>query len=83
MLRSLLRILAPAFFLALVSLARGAEPVVELLWPQGAPGAVGQEDADKPTLSIWKPAADKWNGSAIVICPGGGYQHLAVDHEGK
>jgi acetyl esterase/lipase len=62
---------------------RAAEPKVELLWPQGAPGAVGTDDADKPTLTIWQPAADKANGCAVVVCPGGGYQHLAVDHEGK
>jgi len=76
MLRSRLRPLASALVLGLASIssAFAAEPVVELLWPQGAPGAVGQEDADKPTLTIWKPAADKWNGAAIVICPGGGYQ---------
>ncbi|MFN0053715.1 MAG: family 16 glycoside hydrolase [Planctomycetales bacterium] len=60
-----------------------AEPQVELLWPQGAPGAAGAEDRDKPSLTIWKPAADKANGCAVVICPGGGYGHLAVDHEGK
>src|SRR5207248_8244641 len=59
------------------------EPKVELLWPQGAPGAVGEDDADKPTLTIWPPPADKANGCAVVICPGGGYQHLAIDHEGK
>ena len=59
------------------------EPKVELLWPQGAPGAVGNEDGDKPTLTIWQPSTEKATGCAIVICPGGGYGHLAVDHEGK
>src|SRR5438552_4648574 len=62
---------------------RAAEPKVEFLWPSGAPGAVGSEEADKPTLTIWQPATDKANGCAVVVCPGGGYQHLAVDHEGK
>ncbi|MBI3862564.1 MAG: DUF1080 domain-containing protein [Planctomycetia bacterium] len=62
---------------------RADEPKVELLWPQGAPEAVGTDDADKPTLTIWAPPADKANGCALVICPGGGYGHLAVDHEGK
>lgn len=62
---------------------RADEPKVEQLWPQGAPGAVGSEEADKPTLTIWLPAADKANGCAVVVCPGGGYQHLAIDHEGK
>jgi acetyl esterase/lipase len=74
-----------AFLVLIVGarLPQAAEPVVELLWPQGAPGAVGNEEADKPTLTIWQPSADKVNGCAIVICPGGGYGHLAVDHEGK
>jgi len=66
-----------------VSVARAAQPAVELLWPQGAPGAVGSEEADKPTLTIWRPAPDKSTGDAVVICPGGGYGFLAVDHEGR
>lgn len=53
----------------------------ELLWPEGAPGAVGQEDADKPSIT-WYPAANP-NGAAILVCPGGGYRALAMDHEGK
>ncbi len=65
------------------ALLRAAEPKVEPLWPDGAPGAVGADEADKPTLTIWQPAPDKANGCAIVVCPGGGYQHLAIDHEGK
>ncbi len=69
--------------LAITSTVDAADPTVELLWPAGAPGAVGQEDGDKPTLTIWKAPADKWNGAAVVICPGGGYGFLAVDHEGK
>ena len=60
-----------------------AEPAVELLWPNGAPGAAGTDDADKPTLTVWLAPADKANGCAVVVCPGGGYGHLAVDHEGK
>lgn len=53
-----------------------------LLWPDGAPGAVGTEDVDKP--SLWVYPADKKvaNGTGVVICPGGGYGILAVDHEG-
>lgn len=63
--------------------ASAADPKVELLWPNGAPNAAGTEDADKPTLTIWQAPADKANGSAIVVCPGGGYGGLATDHEGK
>lgn len=60
-----------------------AEPKEELLWPKGAPGAVGTEAADKPTLTVFLPPADKANGAAVVVCPGGGYGFLAKDHEGK
>ena len=35
-----------------------------------------------PTLSVFRPAADKANGTAVVICPGGGYNILAWDLEG-
>lgn len=59
------------------------EPKVELLWPKGAPGAVGDEEKDKPSITVSLPAAEKANGAAVVVCPGGGYGGLAVDHEGK
>lgn len=55
---------------------------VELLWPEGAPGAKGDAEGDKPSLTIYLPEKDKATGAAVVICPGGGYGHLAVDHEG-
>jgi acetyl esterase/lipase len=78
-------LICAAFAVALnvTTLLRADEPRVEILWPQGAPGAVGNEEGDKPTLTIWQPSADKAVGCAIVVCPGGGYGHLAVDHEGK
>jgi acetyl esterase/lipase len=61
----------------------GAERKVELLWPQGAPGAKGDKPADKPTLTVFLPEAGKATGAAVVVCPGGGYANLAVDHEGR
>lgn len=60
-----------------------ADKPVELLWPDGAPGAVGMEDRDKPSITIWLPGAEVRNGAAVVVCPGGGYGGLANDHEGK
>ncbi|MBN2447087.1 MAG: alpha/beta hydrolase [Phycisphaerae bacterium] len=62
--------------------AFAAEPPVELLWPAGAPDAKGDTPGDKPTLTIYLPEKDKATGAAVVICPGGGYGHLAMDHEG-
>jgi acetyl esterase/lipase len=55
---------------------------VKLLWPDGAPGAKGTADGDKPNITIYLPPKDKANGAAVVIFPGGGYGHLAMDHEG-
>jgi hypothetical protein len=43
----------------------------ELLWPDGAPGALGKQDEDRPTLTIYLPPADKATGAGVVICPGG------------
>jgi len=56
-------------------------PVIRL-WQGQAPGAVGDGPADIPTITVYQPAADKATGSAIVVCPGGGYGGLA-DHEGR
>jgi len=36
----------------------------------------------QPTLTIYSPTKEKRNGTAIVICPGGGYGGLAIDKEG-
>jgi len=55
----------------------------ELLWPDGAPGALGKQEEDRPTLTIYLPAADKATGAGVVICPGGGYAHLSMDKEGS
>lgn len=35
-----------------------------------------------PQLAVFEPPADKRNGSALIICPGGGHHILAYDHEG-
>jgi acetyl esterase/lipase len=37
----------------------------------------------KPTLTVFKPAAGTGNGSAIVICPGGGFMALSINSEGN
>jgi acetyl esterase/lipase len=52
------------------------------LWESGAPGALGTEDADKPTLTIYR-ASRGAVGTGIVVAPGGGYGALAMDHEGR
>lgn len=50
------------------------------LWEGKAPLAVGQEPADVPEIKIYRPTEP--DGSVIIVCPGGGYGHLAA-HEGE
>ncbi|MGE9293607.1 MAG: alpha/beta hydrolase [Puniceicoccales bacterium] len=52
------------------------------LWPNGAPGALGTEPTDIPKLYVTFPEEGQSNGGAVVICPGGGYHGLAMNHEG-
>ncbi|HEY3761900.1 MAG TPA: alpha/beta hydrolase [Verrucomicrobiae bacterium] len=52
------------------------------LWPNGAPGALGASSNDIPTLTPYLVDGTNATGAAMVICPGGGYQHLAP-HEGN
>lgn len=35
-----------------------------------------------PTLTVFKPDPAIANGTAIIVCPGGGFHFLAIDHEG-
>lgn len=56
-------------------------PAPILLWPEGAPGAVGATDLDKPTLTVYLPTQNPTH-TGIVVCPGGGYGMLATDLEG-
>lgn len=70
-------------FAAVAAAQRGGpEPKVELLWPNGAPMAQGNEDVDKPTIAIHVPRGRK-APTAVVVFPGGGYRNLAMDHEGR
>ncbi len=52
------------------------------LWVNGAPGATGTEAKDQPTLIRYPAPEDIATGAAVVVCPGGGYNMLAMDHEG-
>src|SRR6185295_8735153 len=74
--------LALLSFLGLFTATYAQTNVVFPLWPEGAPGALGTSTNDIPTLTVFLPDADKATGAAMVICPGGGYAHLA-DHEGS
>ena len=70
--------------LSITTLARSEpEPQPVLLWSDGAPGALGKDDVDQPSLRIYLPDKAAATGTGVVVCPGGGYGHLAMDHEGR
>jgi acetyl esterase/lipase len=54
-----------------------------LLWPDGAPGALGTAPEDRPKITIYRAPAGAANGTAVLVCPGGSYRTLASAHEGK
>jgi len=56
---------------------------LHLLWPDGAPGAVGDEAVDRPKITVYLAPEGRRTGAAVVVCPGGGYAVVAADHEGK
>jgi acetyl esterase/lipase len=72
--------LAGSIWLAGGMLWAAEEPKPIVLWPEGAPGALGKEEADIPTLTAYLASADRATGAAIIICPGGGYHHLSPAH---
>ena len=82
-----------AILLTTFSLCATAQQKIALpVWPDGAPNTNGitEQETEKranrptnvssPTLTVY--VAKQPNGKAVVACPGGGYVHLAMDHEG-
>lgn len=60
-----------------------AEPQTIPLWENGAPGALGNNDSDKPTLTIYLALHPTVSRTAVIVFPGGGYGMLASNHEGR
>jgi acetyl esterase/lipase len=64
--------------------AAGQVPLPRLefpLWAGDAPGALGKEGKDVPSLTPYFAPPAKATGAALIICPGGSYASLAP-HEG-
>jgi acetyl esterase/lipase len=79
---------------AAVAAPQGAATTVIPLWPEGVPDAkpgLGPERVDdgrvanvsEPTLTVYGPAVDRPNGTAVIVCPGGGYVRLSMQREGE
>jgi acetyl esterase/lipase len=60
-----------------------AEPQTISLWEHGAPGSLGKQDEDNPTLTIYLPVNPSESGTAVIVAPGGSYGMLASNHEGR
>lgn len=88
------RIIFSCFFLLLISVSMNAQKVVKL-WDGNPPTSNKISDTEKydkkggwitnvsvPELSIYLPDKSTSNHMAVLICPGGGYAGLAIDHEG-
>jgi acetyl esterase/lipase len=69
--------------LALAAPGADRQPEVIPLWNGPAPGARGNGPADRPTLTVFLPPADRAVGTAVVVCPGGGYGTVVDTYEGR
>jgi acetyl esterase/lipase len=60
-----------------------AEPRMMRLWEGAAPGALGDGEEDRPTLTMYEAFGGKDLRAAVIVMPGGGYGWLATNHEGR
>ena len=90
MTRAILILIAVISFTPLLA---AQSPAVIPLWPEGVPGAKPDAGAERlvdarvsnvqvPTLTYYPAPAATSVGTAVIICPGGGYVRLAIDKEG-
>src|SRR5215467_1680782 len=82
----------PTWPLVALVLALGAQqqPVLPIqdgqtlpLWSGAAPGALGTAETDTPTITVYLPRTMQPNTPAVIVCPGGAYVNLAMNHEGR
>lgn len=84
-------------FVMLYSISATSQDKIIKVWPETIPGAISDPEikenvnkenimwitqVTKPTISVFLPSKEKSTGTAVVICPGGGYGGLAFDYEG-
>lgn len=88
----------PTLLIILLSSPLAAQTQVIELWDGQVPGSIEQSDYQQtvddndgwvkmrfvtnPSLDVYPAPAEIATGSAVVVCPGGGYWLLAIDHEG-
>ena len=69
------------FMLIVTATAFAAEPFDVDLWSKKAPNSNGIKN-DTARVRVFLPDAKHATGRAVVICPGGGYAALSMNHEG-
>ncbi len=86
------KLLLPLLFC--IAFGAQAQTTTITLWPEGVPNAranPGPERVDgerisnvsQPTLTVFPAAIDRPSGTAVIICPGGGYEFLSFTREGQ
>ena len=75
-------LLAAALMLTAATSAFAQKSFTLNLWPS-KPAVVGSDDKDTALVLVFLPRENVATGRAVVICPGGGYQTLAMDSEGR
>jgi acetyl esterase/lipase len=89
-----MKLVAGTLLAGAIDAAAAPSMAVLPLWPEGVPdarpGAGAEHETDgrvsnvsEPTLTVVGPAVDRPNGTAVIICPGGGYVRLSVQREGE
>jgi acetyl esterase/lipase len=93
---SILRTLCLFVFAATCAAAQDAIPLYSGTPPGSAPENYPEKsyfskiwntevvtNVTKPSLTVFRPAPSLANGTAVVICPGGGFMALSINSEGN
>jgi len=89
-----MKLVAGALLAGAADAAFAAPTAVIPLWPEGVPDAkpgLGPQHVEdgrvanvsEPTLTMYGPAVDRPTGTAVIVCPGGGYVRLSMQREGE
>ena len=76
-----LKTILSTLLLAFTATAFAQKGTTMKLWPN-TPEVVSVDENDQAEITVYLPDAKKATGRAVVCCPGGGYSHLAMEHEG-
>lgn len=93
--RFVIRTLCALFFLAQLCAAQDVIPLYSGTVPGSTPANYPEKEyfskvwntdvvtnVTRPTLTVFKPSPELKNGTAVVICPGGGFMALSIASEG-